>query len=98
MHATAETPGTSAYALYILDVGHRGSLLDLMLAVASCCLGYGEVGLLLKERVDRGEDGYHSEGNPYKQCVALVCQPLTPFLTEARACPLPQVDERLCRR
>lgn len=67
LHATAEAPGTSAYALYILDVGQRGNLLDLMLAVASCCLGYGEVGLLLQERIANGEGAYHLEGNPYKQ-------------------------------
>jgi hypothetical protein len=52
-----------------------------MLAVASCCLGYGEVGLLLKERVDRGEDGYHLEGNPYKQCVSLLPLPSRRSLT-----------------
>lgn len=52
-----------------------------MLAVASCCLGYGEVGLLLKERVDRNEEGYHLEGNPYKQCVRRLRGPLRPLLT-----------------
>ncbi|CDZ97164.1 Phosphomethylpyrimidine kinase [Phaffia rhodozyma] len=67
--ATPETPATSAYALYILDVGQRGSVMDLLLAVASCCLGYGEVGLMLREKIDKAEDGFFEEGNPYQQWI-----------------------------
>lgn len=63
--ATPETPATAAYALYILDVGQRGDVLDLVLAMASCCLGYGEVGLKLKEGVEKGDVKF--EGNLYKK-------------------------------
>lgn len=91
--ATAETPSTSAYALYIvrtpqspalfsrfskaehsalytlcslqLDVGQRGDLLDLLLAVASCLMGYAEVGMKLAEGTKRGE--VKMEGNLYKK-------------------------------
>ncbi|KAL7409939.1 thiamine biosynthesis protein [Mrakia frigida] len=65
--ATPETPSTSAYALYILDVGQRGDLLDLLLAVASCCLGYGEVGMKLAEGYKKGE--VKMEGNLYKKWI-----------------------------
>ena len=56
---------TFPLSLIQLDVGQRGDLLDLLLAVASCCLGYGEVGMKLAEGYKRGE--VKMEGNLYKK-------------------------------
>ncbi|PID63259.1 MAG: thiaminase II [Gammaproteobacteria bacterium] len=36
-----------AYTRYVLDAGMQGDFLDLMAALAPCCLGYGEIGLRL---------------------------------------------------
>ena len=63
LSATRESAACSAYARYILDVSSQGDVLDLYLAVASCLLGYGEVGLWLKRGVELGR--FKIEGNPY---------------------------------
>lgn len=54
--SAAESPANAAYSRYILDVGAKGDVLDLLVAVASCLIGYGEVGLRLQ---------HLKEGNPY---------------------------------
>ncbi len=38
-----------------------------MVAVLSCLVGYGEVGVWLKGMVDGGEDGFVLEGNRYRE-------------------------------
>jgi hydroxymethylpyrimidine/phosphomethylpyrimidine kinase len=63
--STPESPACSAYARYILDIGAQGDVLDLYLAVASCLVGYGEVGLWLQKRVREGEA--KMVGNRYKK-------------------------------
>ena len=40
---TEESVACTAYARYVLDVGHAGDLLGLYVALAPCLLGYGEV-------------------------------------------------------
>jgi hydroxymethylpyrimidine/phosphomethylpyrimidine kinase len=59
------TISVSALCSLQLDVGQRGDLLDLLLAVASCLMGYGEVGMKLAEGAERGE--VKMEGNLYKK-------------------------------
>jgi hydroxymethylpyrimidine/phosphomethylpyrimidine kinase len=59
--ATPELPATAAYARYIMDVGLQGDEFMLVIAVASCLLGYAEVGKRLKIA------GGATEGNPYKR-------------------------------
>lgn len=49
----------------MLDVAAQGSVLDTYVAVLSCLIGYGEVGLWLAHRVDAGEAVL--EGNPYRR-------------------------------
>ncbi|RSH85722.1 hypothetical protein EHS25_003863 [Saitozyma podzolica] len=65
--ATPEAAACAAYARYILDVGGQGDILDLYMAVASCLIGYGEVGLWLRKEVDAGRAKL--EGNPYKRWI-----------------------------
>ncbi|KIJ32442.1 hypothetical protein M422DRAFT_76537 [Sphaerobolus stellatus SS14] len=45
---TVEVPATTAYGGYLIDVAVRGDETILLVAVAACLLGYGEVGLWLK--------------------------------------------------
>ena len=60
-----ESSACSSYARYILDVGAQGDILELYVAIASCLIGYGEVGLWLQKQVERGEG--KMEGNLYKR-------------------------------
>ncbi|TXR54632.1 thiaminase II [Reinekea thalattae] len=52
---------TIAYTRYVLDSGLQGDFLDLVLALAPCAFGYGEIGLRLKP--------YAVAGNPYKDWI-----------------------------
>ncbi len=63
--STPESSPCAAYARYILDIGTQGDLLDLYVAVASCLIGYGEVGLYLQKRVQEGKAVL--EGNLYRR-------------------------------
>lgn len=44
LEATVEAPACLAYTRYVTDAGLRGDLLDLLVALAPCVLGYGEIG------------------------------------------------------
>ncbi|CAE6434350.1 unnamed protein product [Rhizoctonia solani] len=61
LESTPELPATAAYARYIMDVGYQGDDFMLIIAVASCLLGYAEVGKRLLAA------GANTEGNPYKR-------------------------------
>ncbi|CCO30388.1 hypothetical protein BN14_04416 [Rhizoctonia solani AG-1 IB] len=63
LEATPELPATAAYARYIMDVGYQGDDFMLITAVASCLLGYAEVGKRLLAA------GANTEGNPYKRWI-----------------------------
>ena len=52
----------------MLDVCARGDILELYTTIASCLIGYGEVGLWLQKRVTTGEA--KMEGNPYRKWMA----------------------------
>lgn len=39
------------------------------MAVFSCLVGYGEVGLYLKRKIAEGKDGFRLEGNPYRRWI-----------------------------
>lgn len=62
-----QSPAAFAYSQYILDCGHRGDVLELVVAVLSCLVGYGEVGLHLARKAREGADGIHLEGNRYRK-------------------------------
>ena len=88
LNATPESPSTTAYGAYILDVGLQGPLpslsllyhdtanvgdgqweigdsAKLIMALAACLLGYGEVGLWLQREAARPESWVVLQGNPY---------------------------------
>lgn len=60
MAAEPEAAETINYTRYVLDIGHSGDALDLMVALMPCVAGYAEIGLrLLHDTQTR------FEGNPY---------------------------------
>ena len=63
--AEPESAVCSSYARYIIDTGAQGDILELYVAIASCLIGYGEVGLWLQKQVACGRATM--EGNVYKR-------------------------------
>ena len=60
MAAESEAPETVNYTRYVLDIGHSGDALDLLVALMPCVAGYAEIGLgLLDNPATRLTD------NPY---------------------------------
>lgn len=47
LFAAKEEVANLAYTRYVIDAGLQGDFLDLMVALAPCCFGYGEIGLRL---------------------------------------------------
>lgn len=64
-----ESPANSAYSQYILDIGVQGDVTELLVAVFSCLLGYGEVGLYLKRKLEDGSGEVVLEGNRYQRWI-----------------------------
>ncbi|KAJ3487101.1 hypothetical protein NLI96_g3767 [Meripilus lineatus] len=62
---TPESNATTAYGAFILDVGLRGDASKLLMALAACLLGYGEVGLWIKKEASKPKTRVVLEGNPY---------------------------------
>jgi len=60
MAAAPEALATTAYTRFVLDCGQRGDLLDLLVALAPCVVGYGEIGTRLGADAATKRDG-----NPY---------------------------------
>ncbi|MCS6877539.1 MAG: TenA family protein [Geminicoccaceae bacterium] len=56
-----EHPATTAYTSFVLERGLTGDLLDLLVALAPCVIGYGEIGA----RLGRDPET-RREGNPYR--------------------------------
>lgn len=55
-----EAPENIAYTRFVLDCGMAGDILDLMVALSPCVIGYGEIG---KRLMEEGADA--SGDNPY---------------------------------
>lgn len=47
LFACKEEVENLAYTRYVIDCGMQGDLLDLLIALAPCCFGYGEIGMRL---------------------------------------------------
>ena len=66
MAAVPEDLATTAYSRYVLDCGSRGDLLDLLVALAPCVVGYAEIGRLIEE-----DSATRFDGNPYAHWIAM---------------------------
>ena len=51
-----ESAATLAYTRYVMDVGRSGGLLELLVSLAPCMLGYAEVGLFLRGATQTNKD------------------------------------------
>ncbi len=59
-----ESIQTLAYSRYILDRAQAGDMLDLMVTLSACLVGYGEIGLRLL-----ADPATKLEGNPYRDWI-----------------------------
>ncbi|WP_404380838.1 thiaminase II [Caenispirillum salinarum] len=66
MAEVAEDPANIAYTRYVLDRGHSGDLLDLLVALAPCVIGYAEIGAWMVKHADT-----KIEGNPYRAWIEM---------------------------
>ena len=66
MLAAAEAKANVAYTRYVLETGMAGDLLDLLVALAPCACGYGEIGARLL-----ADPATKIEGNPYRDWIEL---------------------------
>ena len=53
MATQPEAPETINYTRYVLDIGHSGDALDLLVALMPCVAGYAEIGLGLLQQLMR---------------------------------------------
>ncbi|KAI0781506.1 Phosphomethylpyrimidine kinase-domain-containing protein [Trametes elegans] len=67
--ATPESPATTAYGAYLLDTGLQGDSAKLIMALAACLLGYGEVGLWLKKEAAKPNSWVKLEDNIYRKWI-----------------------------
>ncbi|OCB91092.1 hypothetical protein A7U60_g1657 [Sanghuangporus baumii] len=65
LEMTPESSATTAYGAFILDSGLRGDETLLIITLAACLLGYGEVGLWLNNQAELPDSWVRWEGNPY---------------------------------
>mgnify|MGYP006427668159 CR=1 FL=1 len=66
MLATPEDPANLNYTRYVLDTGMAGDLLDLLIALAPCSCGYGEIGARLL-----ADPSTVLAGNPYRDWIEM---------------------------
>lgn len=64
MAGVEEAAENLAYTRFVLDTGLSGDLLDLLVALAPCVAGYGEIGL----RLTRSDTGLRAD-NPYRDWI-----------------------------
>ncbi|KAI9453742.1 Phosphomethylpyrimidine kinase-domain-containing protein [Russula earlei] len=69
LESTPESSACTAYGAYIMDIGIRGDAASLLVALAACLLGYGEVGLWLQREANRPESWARLENNPYRKWI-----------------------------
>ncbi|KAG6376499.1 hypothetical protein JVT61DRAFT_2492 [Boletus reticuloceps] len=69
LERTPESPATMAYGAFLIDVGLQGDTAKLLVALAACLLGYGEVGLWLEKEAAKPDAWVKREGNPYREWI-----------------------------
>lgn len=86
--ATAEAPETLAYTRFVIDAGVRGDLLDLLVALMPCVLGYGEIGLALAPTLDGAPN------HPYRAWIETYAGPEYQAACQGAAALLTKVANR----
>jgi len=66
MRSVPEAPQCMAYTRFVLEAGHAGDALDLLVALAPCVVGYAEIANRL-----RADPATKSDSNPYGEWVAM---------------------------
>ncbi len=89
MAAIPEADANLAYTRFVLDTGMAGDLLDLLVALAPCVLGYGEIGARLLSK-----PSIPLEANPYREWIESYGGPEYQGVAEAAAAQI----ERAARR
>ncbi len=90
MAAVEEAPQTLAYTRFVLETGVAGDLLDLLVALAPCVVGYAEIGSRLK-----AGSGANLNGNPYRDWIEMYAG--AEYQSVARAA-VAQLDRVAARR
>ena len=110
MESTVESRATVAYTRFFLDVADEG-LLPLMISLASCAVGYAEVGLWLEKERDTGRmhpSGIYNEwvseyaGDAYQNAIANYVELVEDYaqrvaVSESQAARLQQVWDAATR-
>ncbi|KAJ8592664.1 thiamine biosynthesis protein [Rhizopogon salebrosus TDB-379] len=65
LNSTPESPALTAYGAFLIDTGMQGDHTRLSVALAACLLGYGEIGLWLKEEARAPNSWVRWDDNPY---------------------------------
>ncbi|MEQ8666782.1 MAG: thiaminase II [Rhodospirillales bacterium] len=90
MRAAPEAERNMAYTRFVLERGHAGDLLDLLVALLPCAWGYAEIGLRLA-----GDPSTRRDGNPYLPWIEMYSS--DDYVDGARAC-LAQLDRVYAER
>ncbi len=84
-----EANATMAYTRYVLERGMAGDLLDLLVALAPCIVGYAEIA---RERM--ADPATLVEGNPYREWLEMYAGPDYGAVAEGAAAALDRHFER----
>ena len=94
LEQTPEARETIAYTRFVLEAGIRGDLLDLLVGLSPCVIGYAEIGGALADRRSLAPDNIYRHwiaeysGSPYQEVATAASAHLdelsADWLTEAR--------------
>jgi thiaminase/transcriptional activator TenA len=87
--ATPEDPANLAYTRFVLEKGLAGDLLDLLVALAPCVLGYGEIGRRMMH-----DPGGVLHDNPYRAWIEAYAGPEYQAVAASAAAQLDRVTRR----
>ena len=89
MAAVPEADANLAYTRFVLDTGMAGDFLDLLVALAPCVLGYGEIGVRLLSK-----PSIPLEANPYREWIEAYGGPEYQDVAQAAAAQIDRVARR----
>lgn len=87
--AVQEAPQTLAYTRFVLETGVAGDVLDLLVALAPCVIGYGEIGQRLRDRAASGV-----AANPYGDWIEMYAGAAYQSVARAAAVQLDRIAAR----